>query len=76
MSFVKNIDKLPTLSLIAHEILRFAEDDRISIDSITEIDAKDPAITEKILNVANSADGTSLLNIKSYFLFRKELRNL
>ncbi|MBI5740756.1 MAG: HDOD domain-containing protein [Nitrospirae bacterium] len=54
-SFVKNIKSLPTIPAIAQKILGLLNDNQLSVDKIEEIIEKDPAISAKILSVANSA---------------------
>lgn len=52
---VQTIKKLPTLPVIAQEILGIASDDRASVARIEKVVATDPAIAARILSVANSA---------------------
>jgi putative nucleotidyltransferase with HDIG domain len=52
---VEKITKLPTLPAIAQEILALADDDLLSINKLVKIIENDPAISAKILSVANSA---------------------
>lgn len=52
---VEKITKLPTLPAIAREILALADDDLVSINKLVRIIQNDPAISAKILSVANSA---------------------
>ena len=54
-NYVKRIDKLPTIPAIAHQILNLIGDDRVSVNKIESIVENDPAISGKILSVANSA---------------------
>jgi len=54
-NYVKRIDKLPTIPAIAHEILNLIGDDKVSVNKIESIVENDPAISGKILSVANSA---------------------
>jgi len=54
-SQVQKIDNLPTLPVIAQEILNITNDSTLSIESIRNVVGKDPAIIAKILSVANSA---------------------
>ena len=54
-NYVKKIDKLPTIPAIAHEILNLIGDDNVSVKKIESILENDPAISGKILSVANSA---------------------
>jgi len=55
ISFVKGIKNLPTIPLIAQKILGLLGDNQLSVDKIEGIIEKDPAISAKILSVANSA---------------------
>jgi len=54
-NYVNKIDKLPTIPAIAHEILNIIGDDTVSVNKIESIVENDPAISAKILSVANSA---------------------
>jgi len=53
--YVQKITKLPTLPVIAQEILSLVNNDAITIDKLEKIIENDPAITAKVLSVANSA---------------------
>jgi putative nucleotidyltransferase with HDIG domain len=53
--YVEKITNLPSLPAIAHEIIALADDDLISISKLELIIENDPAISAKILSVANSA---------------------
>jgi len=53
--YVQRIKELPTLPAIAHKILVVTNDPLLSIDDLMDIVEIDPAITAKILKVANSA---------------------
>jgi putative nucleotidyltransferase with HDIG domain len=53
--YVQKISKLPTIPIIAQEILNIVDDDLASINKLENIIEKDPAISAKILSVANSA---------------------
>lgn len=53
--FVKSIKNLPTLPVIAQVVLRLIGDEKLSIESLESVIEKDPAISAKILSVANSA---------------------
>jgi len=53
--YVQKITKLPTLPVIAQEILRLVNNDMITIDKLEKIIENDPAITAKVLSVSNSA---------------------
>jgi len=52
---VEEIDKLPTLPVIAQEILSIIDDDLMSANKLSKIIENDPPISAKILSVANSA---------------------
>ncbi len=52
--YVEKITNLPSLPAIAHEIIALADDDLISINKLELIIENDPAISAKILSVANS----------------------
>ncbi|MBI4847948.1 MAG: HDOD domain-containing protein [Nitrospirae bacterium] len=54
-SYVQKIRKLPTIPVIAQEILALIGDDSLSVDKLEGIVEKDPAISAKVLSVANSA---------------------
>lgn len=53
--YVQKITKLPTLPVIAQEILSLEHDDLITVDKLEKIIENDPAITAKVLSVSNSA---------------------
>lgn len=53
-TYVQRIKELPTLPAIAHKILALASDPLLSIDDLMDIVEIDPAISAKILSVANS----------------------
>ena len=55
LSYVQNITDLPTIPIVAQEILGIVNDDLISLDKLNKIIEKDPAISAKVLSVANSA---------------------
>jgi HD-like signal output (HDOD) protein len=52
--YVQKIKKLPTLPVIAQEILNLVSDDLTSVGRIEKVVENDPAISAKILSVANS----------------------
>jgi putative nucleotidyltransferase with HDIG domain len=52
--YVQKIKKLPTLPVIAQEILSLASNDLTSVGKIEKVVENDPAISAKILSVANS----------------------
>jgi HD-like signal output (HDOD) protein len=54
-AFVKDIKNLPTIPVIANEILNLFNDDMLSLEKLETIVARDPAISAKVLSVANSA---------------------
>jgi len=54
-SNIQKIEKLPTLPEIAHHILHLTNDPLFSINELKNIVEKDPAISARIISVANSA---------------------
>jgi len=52
--YVEKIKKLPTLPVIAQEILSLVSNDSTSVSRIENVVGNDPAISAKILSVANS----------------------
>lgn len=54
-TFIKNIRNLPTIPIIAQEVLNLLDDNMLSVERLEKIVEKDPAISAKILSVANSA---------------------
>jgi len=52
---IKNIRNLPTIPLIAQEVLNLVNDDMLSLEKLENIVERDPAISAKVLSVANSA---------------------
>ena len=52
---VQKITKLPTLPVIAQEILRLVDAEQLSVEKLENIVQNDPAISGKILSVANSS---------------------
>jgi len=58
--FINKIEKLPTLPVIAREILSLQNDPLLSIDKLTSIVERDPAIAAKIISTANSPFFASL----------------
>ncbi len=52
---VLKIKKLPTIPAVAQEILGLVRDDLVSINKLEKIVENDPAISAKIMSVANSA---------------------
>ncbi|MBU0731219.1 MAG: HDOD domain-containing protein [Proteobacteria bacterium] len=56
LDLIKSKQKqLPTLPVVAHNILKVANDENSSSKDLAEIIQNDPAITNKILRLANSA---------------------
>lgn len=53
--YVQQIIQLPTIPVIAQEILKLVHDEFTSVDKLDNIIENDPPITAKILSVANSA---------------------
>jgi len=53
--FVKNIKNLPTIPVVASEILSLFNDDMLSLEKLEAIVERDPAVSAKILSLANSA---------------------
>ena len=53
--YVQQITELPTVPVIAQEILGLVNNDQISVNKIEGIIQNDPAIAAKILSIANSA---------------------
>ena len=51
---MQKIKKLPTLPVVAQEILSLVNDDSVSVSKIENVVMNDPAIAAKILSVANS----------------------
>jgi putative nucleotidyltransferase with HDIG domain len=53
--YVQRIKNLPTIPMIAQEILNVVNKDLTSVDKLEKIVQNDPAISAKIMSVANSA---------------------
>ena len=53
--YVQKITKLPTLPVIAQEILMMVNNEMLSVDKLEKIIENDPAISAKVLSVSNSA---------------------
>jgi putative nucleotidyltransferase with HDIG domain len=53
--FVKDIKNLPTIPVIAEEILNLFNNDMLSLEKLETIVERDPAISAKVLSLANSA---------------------
>ncbi|MBE9545926.1 MAG: HDOD domain-containing protein [Proteobacteria bacterium] len=60
------IDELPTLPAVIPKLLSLTESDRSNASDVTDVIFRDPALTSKILKVANSA----------YYGFSQEISNL
>ena len=60
------IDELPTLPVVVHRIMNLVDSSKSDASDITEVIAHDPALTSKILRVANSA----------YYGFPQEISDL
>lgn len=54
-SHVEKITKIPTLPVIAQEVLALIDDDLVSINKLKKIVENDPAISSRLLSIANSA---------------------
>jgi len=52
---VEKITNLPSLPVIAHEIIALADEDVISVNKLEMVIGNDPAISAKIMSVGNSA---------------------
>ena len=52
---VEKIKKIPTIPVVAHEILSLIRDDLVAVNKLEKIVQNDPAISAKIMSVANSA---------------------
>jgi len=49
------VDELPTLPVVVPKLLSLTDNEKSSASDITEVISRDPALTSKILKVANSA---------------------
>jgi HD-like signal output (HDOD) protein len=47
--------KLPTMSEVAHQLIKTLNNEDVSVTEVRDIIAKDPALTAKLLRLANSA---------------------
>ncbi len=47
--------KLPSISEVAHALIKTLNDEHASVWEVRDIIAKDPALTAKLLRLANSA---------------------
>ncbi|RJQ16114.1 MAG: HDOD domain-containing protein [Nitrospiraceae bacterium] len=54
-SYVEQIEELPTIPVIAQEILRLLGNDLLTVENLEKIVENDPSISAKVLSVANSA---------------------
>lgn len=52
---VEKITKIPTLPAIAQEILSLIDDDLVSLNKLKKVVENDPAISSRLLSIANSA---------------------
>ena len=52
---IRNIKNLPTLPVIVSRILEVADDSRSSANELAELVARDVSVSDKVLNLANSA---------------------
>lgn len=52
---IEGIKKLPTLPAVAQEILSIIDDNLLSVNKLIKIIENDPAISSRVLSVANSA---------------------
>lgn len=53
--YVQRIKNLPTIPMIAQEILGVVSKDMTSVEKLEKVVENDPAISAKILSIANSA---------------------
>ncbi|MGD9124669.1 MAG: HDOD domain-containing protein [Desulfarculaceae bacterium] len=60
------IDELPTLPVVVARLLALIEDEKSEVSALTEVISRDPALTSKVLKVANSA----------YYGFSQEISSL
>jgi putative nucleotidyltransferase with HDIG domain len=49
------IDELPTIPVVVAKVLALIEDDKADAQALTKVISRDPALTAKVLKVANSA---------------------
>jgi len=63
---IQELKNLPTLPIIATEILRIVREDRLSVNQMLPVIEKDPPLAMKILHIANSA----------YYGVRREIKSL
>ncbi len=53
--FIKEIEQIPTIPVISHELMNLLSDENASIKKLADVIEKDQAMTVKILKMANSA---------------------
>ncbi|RJQ48262.1 MAG: HDOD domain-containing protein [Nitrospiraceae bacterium] len=53
--YVQKITQLPTIPVVAQEVLKFVHDEKTSVVKLENIIENDPALSAKILSVSNSA---------------------
>jgi HD-like signal output (HDOD) protein len=53
-SFFENV-RLPTISEVAHALIASLDDENVSTKQLAAIIARDPALTAKLMRLANSA---------------------
>ena len=53
--YVQQITQLPTIPVVAQQVLKLVHDELTSVDKLSNIIENDPPISAKILSVANSA---------------------
>lgn len=54
-NFVRSLKEIPTLPAIAMKVARLCEDESSTVDQLEAVIASDPAISARILRIANSA---------------------
>ena len=63
---ITNADNLPTPPAVATEILRLTKDEGVSLDELATVISQDPALTAKLMKLANSslfARGTDAVSL-------------
>lgn len=63
-AFFENV-KLPVISDVAHQLIKTLDDENASARAISAIIARDPALTAKLMRLANSARFGSSRNVSS-----------
>ena len=53
--FVQKVSKLPTIPVVARELLSVTDNGLVSLDKLEKIVSKDPAISAKIVGLSNAA---------------------